>query len=321
MKSIKHLVFFTLVFSTFNVLYAQINLIKNGSFEVTDSCPNQVGQVSLAKGWHNASATADLLDSCASFWAVDVPSNYFGSSYAKSGSRYVHINLAWYDSITVYNYETICYTLDEPLKAGHKYCLSFWVKHTNYSRYAYDRLGVLFTSTYYNQLGGRITEKPQFETPPGQPLTYDEWTEITTEFVANGTEKYMLVGQFNKFEDLTIVDDNPNVPLDFFDYYVDDFSLINCTNPPEIEIPNTFSPNGDLVNDEFRITAANIQSLKIEVYSRWGTKVFKSEEIDFYWDGTFNGTNVAEGVYFYIINYVGTNDEQKQMNGSIHLFR
>lgn len=159
------------------------NLLLNGSFEVTDSCPNLNGQIWLANGWHNASATPDLLDSCSSFWAVGVPYNYYGYSYAKTGTKYAHINLAIYDSITLFNYETIAYKLDAPLKRNHKYYLSFWIKQTSNARYAFDRLGILFTSNYYNQIGGRIDETPQlanlFCLTNGQNLKWTMWPMAT----------------------------------------------------------------------------------------------------------------------------------------------
>ena len=82
-------------------------------------------------------------------------------------------------------------------------------------------------------------------------------------------------------------------------------------------IPNTFSPNGDNVNDYFQLTPFDINNpsnkyndpcfdqMKVSIYNRWGQKVFESEDPNFKWDGTKNGegnTSCKPGSYIVIIN-------------------
>lgn len=70
-----------------------------------------------------------------------------------------------------------------------------------------------------------------------------------------------------------------------------------------IKIPNAFSPNGDGINDYWNIDGifAFPQSLTT-VYSRDGQQVFKSIGYTKPWDGTYSGTLLPTGTYYYIID-------------------
>lgn len=63
--------------------------------------------------------------------------------------------------------------------------------------------------------------------------------------------------------------------------------------------PNAFTPNGDNLNDVFQFKGSNIKSLEISIFSRWGFKVFESDDIDFQWDGKNQSTGkiCQEGIY------------------------
>jgi gliding motility-associated-like protein len=64
-------------------------------------------------------------------------------------------------------------------------------------------------------------------------------------------------------------------------------------------IPNSFSPNGDGLNDRFEIKAEKGTSLHMDVYNQWGELVFSTNDINNSWDGTFRGKKAAEGIYLY----------------------
>lgn len=72
-------------------------------------------------------------------------------------------------------------------------------------------------------------------------------------------------------------------------------------------IPNTFSPNGDGVNDEFNIYSHGIAPDKFEmlIFDRWGNKIFTSRDVNQGWKGSVNNTGVVcqEDVYVYRFNY------------------
>lgn len=69
-------------------------------------------------------------------------------------------------------------------------------------------------------------------------------------------------------------------------------------------IPNVFTPNGDLQNDQFIVTSNGATLFSIEIYSRWGNLVFKrSGHQQIVWDGRMpEGSLVKPGTYYYVIN-------------------
>lgn len=74
-----------------------------------------------------------------------------------------------------------------------------------------------------------------------------------------------------------------------------------------IEIPNVFSPNGDGVNDVFRIPFVSHDAIfNLVIYNRWGEVLFESEASKIYWDGRVmnSGSLVPEGTYYYTLKAV-----------------
>jgi gliding motility-associated-like protein len=67
----------------------------------------------------------------------------------------------------------------------------------------------------------------------------------------------------------------------------------------ELDVPNVFTPNGDGVNDEFRVAYKSIKKFEMVVYSRWGRKVYEGNDPARGWDGEVGGKIGAPGVYFY----------------------
>ncbi|TKC56597.1 PKD domain-containing protein [Pedobacter hiemivivus] len=88
-----------------------------------------------------------------------------------------------------------------------------------------------------------------------------------------------------------------------------------------IFIPGAFSPNGDGINDEFRINIPNLKDYRFTIINRWGTKVFESTDIFHNWDGKRNNQDLPVGVYYYIINGKDIHNNIIKQSGSITLLR
>ncbi|MES2284402.1 MAG: gliding motility-associated C-terminal domain-containing protein [Bacteroidota bacterium] len=74
---------------------------------------------------------------------------------------------------------------------------------------------------------------------------------------------------------------------------------------PAIEIPNVFTPNGDGINDVFKINLSgeSLTNFNVSIYDRWGILVFASSSINNKWDGrTTSGLKVECGTYFYVLD-------------------
>lgn len=81
----------------------------------------------------------------------------------------------------------------------------------------------------------------------------------------------------------------------------------NC--PVYILFPNAFTPNDDGLNDVFAPTYIDAISYHLEIYDRWGERVFTSENPSEGWDGSFGGKQVPQGLYFYRVEYSGFRDK------------
>ncbi len=92
-----------------------------------------------------------------------------------------------------------------------------------------------------------------------------------------------------------------------------------CNLPPEIIIPNVITPNGDGINDIFNYQNDEFWDVKTQIFNRWGQLVFSGEGSE-RWDGTFQGNQVSDGVYFYQISAQAIGfDEVFEYRGTIRV--
>ena len=89
--------------------------------------------------------------------------------------------------------------------------------------------------------------------------------------------------------------------------------------PMTLYDPNTFTPNGDGLNDTFGIAGEAVKDFKMEVFNRWGQLIFQSSNPNLRWDGTFQGTQVAEGVYVYKLTAQGNKGKRETKEGSVNV--
>ena len=86
----------------------------------------------------------------------------------------------------------------------------------------------------------------------------------------------------------------------------------------ELSVNNGFSPNGDGVNDAFYIDAALLYpNNELRVYNRWGSQVLRKGGYQNDWEGTWDGQNLPDGIYWYTFD---TGEGQK-LSGYVVLYR
>ena len=88
-----------------------------------------------------------------------------------------------------------------------------------------------------------------------------------------------------------------------------------------LAVPKVFTPNGDGVQDEFRVAYQSIIEFDAVVFNRWGRKLFSWNDTAKGWDGTVNGRAVPEGPYYYTITAKGSDDKVYKLKGHINLLR
>lgn len=101
-----------------------------------------------------------------------------------------------------------------------------------------------------------------------------------------------------------------------------DFFVIQITESL-LEVPNAFSPNGDGVNDVFKVKHQSLKRFNACVVNRWGQEVYRwgLENIDEGWDGTSHGKPAKEGVYFIVVEAEGADGVTYNHKGDINLLR
>lgn len=90
-------------------------------------------------------------------------------------------------------------------------------------------------------------------------------------------------------------------------------------------VPNAFIPDGDGDNDIFKAYGINITRFELMIFNRWGQLVFRTDDFEKGWDGTFHGAKSPIGIYFWIISYnkdIGGNIySMDKLSGSVTLLR
>ncbi len=96
-----------------------------------------------------------------------------------------------------------------------------------------------------------------------------------------------------------------------------------CFNfAPTIYIPNAFTPNSDGLNDHFTISAGAIKTFDIQIFDRWGEKIWESNDYKGKgWDGTYLSNPAQMDVYAYVVKLTDFKDKVYRMNGTVHLIR
>jgi gliding motility-associated-like protein len=97
---------------------------------------------------------------------------------------------------------------------------------------------------------------------------------------------------------------------------------------PEIYIPNVFNPNSNSGNSKFIIygNAEVERILDLKVFDRWGNLVYVSKTMELNnpssgWDGTYNGQEVEQGVYVYIIEVLLRDGSVEVQHGDLTVVR
>ncbi|MFM9944438.1 MAG: gliding motility-associated C-terminal domain-containing protein [Bacteroidia bacterium] len=104
------------------------------------------------------------------------------------------------------------------------------------------------------------------------------------------------------------------------------FSNVLCiVSPSTLFFPNAFSPNGDGFNEKisakslfvYNNTPNSGRNFNLEIYDRWGGKIFQSNNIDEEWDGKYQGKPVQSGVYIYHLKAIGADYRSYYLKGTI----
>lgn len=84
-----------------------------------------------------------------------------------------------------------------------------------------------------------------------------------------------------------------------------------------IEMPNSFTPNGDGINDTWNLDFSMYGGGELTIFSKWGNIVYQENLPTFQWDGNYNNMPLPAGTYYYIIKLNNGLDQ----NGPVTIVR
>lgn len=231
------------------------NLVFNPSFEDYVDCPKKIeskGVLTVVEGWYQPTAgSADYYNRCATR-ECGVPQNKLGYQMPHSGNGYCGI----YCSKNEYR-EYLQTELREPLKAGVRYRVSFHVCLSENSTGAVSTIGALFTpdriadtaksilmrksSRSIGSLVNQVISTPYSPQVVSNHILADtaEWMEIGGEFIAEGGELFLTIGNFFDVAHSGIAEyEWLSQMLTGSYYYIDDVSVIQVSEDTP-SIPDT----------------------------------------------------------------------------------
>jgi gliding motility-associated-like protein len=328
--------------------------IINGSFEQFSAIPSNMGQWQVVNAWTNAGS----LTSSPDFYhyngsvATDLPETPLALVDAQDGSAIMGFMASGRMGTNIREY--LQTELAAPLVIGKKYLIKLQIANgdktsTSIGGLAVDKLGCLFTINPILQLDQNpINALPQVTC--NQVLYSANWTSLSFSFTPDQAYTHMTFGLFGDDSDKSIVIQEGSDPAIAY-YFVDNFvmtPIISGFDPDQGEkltgdnipgtvkipeagnespffVPNTFTPDGDGNNDDFLPVANHQKEWELEIYNKWGERVFYSANVLGGWDGTWKGKPCENGSYVWQISYTIYNDKDRpqklEEHGIVNLVR
>ncbi len=102
------------------------------------------------------------------------------------------------------------------------------------------------------------------------------------------------------------------------------FHIVVVDEDVAVYIPNTFTPNGDNINDVFNVKGLGLkqEGYMMQIFDRWGTLIYTTRDLNKGWDGTVKGQKAEDGVYIYSVKVIGDSGVgKKEFKGHVTLIK
>lgn len=89
-----------------------------------------------------------------------------------------------------------------------------------------------------------------------------------------------------------------------------------------LEVPNLITPgSASGSNQVFKVKYQSLVEFELWVFNRWGNELFHTTDPSEGWDGTYNGSIVPTGAYYYVVKATGTDGEHYRKRGALNVLR
>lgn len=87
-------------------------------------------------------------------------------------------------------------------------------------------------------------------------------------------------------------------------------------------VPNSFTPNGDEFNNEFKAVVFDVAEFEMFIYDRWGNRIFESFDRNEGWDGILpSGKNAKTGIYVWYVRFTNSKGIREEYYGHLNLLK
>ena len=100
-----------------------------------------------------------------------------------------------------------------------------------------------------------------------------------------------------------------------------DTILVDINGIMEVFVPNVFSPNGDGSNDLLVVYGPRLFNFHLEIYDRWGKRIFETNDQKNAWDGTFNDQPLAPQTFVYMLTGETVLGDQIKLEGNVTIIK
>jgi OOP family OmpA-OmpF porin len=238
------------------IIYSQY--ISDPSFEDTLSCPS-FGTLSLIQWYKPSGGTTDNFCSCFT------PNDFFTTSpyqFKDAKEDDCFVGMALYSGSSNNSREYLETKLLTNLDSNKKYCVRLYTIRSPNSNFALSNISIGFRADSAYQNTGGIIDVDTFYRFTNQIIKDTvNWTKLTIEFKANGSEQYLSIGNFDQEEDLNIFDENSFPTLMTSAYYFFDMITLEECPPKPVEhflvYPNP-SSGGSVYMSNYADTVATV---------------------------------------------------------------
>ena len=236
-KLLAYIYFISVLFCNNTLMAQRSNLVINPSFEEYNTCPLWAGGIyqGYCNYWNSPiDGSTDYYNSCDLDVTADVPLNFAGFEYARTGNAYAGFIIYYFPSPSYREY--IQGILYDTLKVGQSYIVKYFISLSDiyyFNKFCIDNIGVYLIDTqlYYPTLNTNIPLVPTLQNHAGNWMNAKiGWQRIEGRLTANGGEKFITIGNFqnntntNKQDCFGLGISNSDIYI-----YVDDVSLIDTS--------------------------------------------------------------------------------------------
>jgi len=300
--------FFILNYFVFSDSFAQGNLVPNPSFEIHDSCPDNLSQFRFVSNWKALMVTPDYYNKCSSNNLSSVPDNFMGfqETQAVQDSAYAGLYMSLQNNTSR---EFIGVKLNSQMQIGIRYFISFMISSGS---------NLIANSCYCNRMGVKLTtdflslSDNSVELINNQATIFEDsimtdtvnWNVFRASFIADSVYDGIVIGNFFDLDSLNtscVANFGPNAY-----YYIDNvclstdsnlcFNLTNVDTVFELNYPVIQYYSG---SHQVKVVVEGhffSQTLPLTMYNSIGQIIFEKYLLDP--ESTFELPNVSSGIYF-----------------------